>query len=154
MLNRAQLINDAWTLALSGRLSTDVAMATLSYLHKENDVLVWITPATILNDVMRRLTNTAAYDALKKYIRCKVSQQYKHHLLKQDSTIKELQANELFSALACIYGIEDCLKEAHRQFSLWRNNSSSYPIDRHFLGIISCYAVAYGGWNVWNFAYE
>ncbi|KAK0044048.1 aminopeptidase N [Biomphalaria pfeifferi] len=154
MLNRAQLINDAWTLALSGRLSTDVAMATLSYLHKENDVLVWIPPGTILHDVMRRLMNTAAYDAFKKYLRCKLSQQYQHILHKKGNTIKELQANELFSALACMYGIENCLKEAHRQFSLWMNNSSSYPIDRHILGFISCSAVAYGGWDAWNFAYE
>jgi len=41
IINRAQIINDAWSLSRAGQLSTNIALHTLDYLDQELDYVPW-----------------------------------------------------------------------------------------------------------------
>ncbi|CAG5121269.1 unnamed protein product, partial [Candidula unifasciata] len=42
-INRAQIINDAWSLARAQYIELETALSTLEYLHNERDYLPWVT---------------------------------------------------------------------------------------------------------------
>lgn len=61
-LNRAQLIDDAYWLARSGRLDTEILMKLLTYLKDEMEYAPWMAANNVLSYFHGKLRGTAGYD--------------------------------------------------------------------------------------------
>ena len=64
-VNRAQLIDDALSLARAGELDYDTALSVTRYLHREVDFIPWYSALTNLAYLKRRLTGTENYENFK-----------------------------------------------------------------------------------------
>lgn len=66
VLNRAQLIDDAFNLARAGVLNYSMPLNLISYLEKENDVIPWFTAMNNLDFVLERMRyRNTGYDDIK-----------------------------------------------------------------------------------------
>jgi len=58
--NKAQIINDAFALASSGRLDIVVALEAMSFLQKEKELIVWQSAIKILKKMNDFIGSTEA----------------------------------------------------------------------------------------------
>jgi len=58
--SKAQIINDAFALASSGRLDIAIALEAMTFLKKEKDLIVWQTTIKILEKMDESIGSTAA----------------------------------------------------------------------------------------------
>ena len=65
-MDRASLINDAFSLSSAGMLDYSIALSILSYLKDEKSYTVWSTAITVLDDLDDRLADTASYPLFKR----------------------------------------------------------------------------------------
>ena len=68
-VDRAQLLDDAFSLTRAGLLSEAIALEMSSYLTKEKSLVVWQTAIHHFSTLMELLRETEAKDDLNKYIR-------------------------------------------------------------------------------------
>ena len=60
-INRAQIINDAWSLAKSGDLSMSLALQTTNYLQNEREYVPWSAATSQLSFVSSMLVRDPLY---------------------------------------------------------------------------------------------
>ena len=65
-MDRASLINDAFSLSSAGMLDYSIALSILSYLKDEKSYTVWSTAIKVLDDLDDRLADTASYPLFKR----------------------------------------------------------------------------------------
>ena len=65
-MDRASLINDAFSLSSAGMLDYSIALSMLSYLKDEKSYTVWSTAIKVLDDLDDRLADTASYPLFKR----------------------------------------------------------------------------------------
>lgn len=65
VLNRAQLIDDAFTLARAGHLNYSVPLHISKYLKKENNTIPWYTAMNRFNYLIERMPSTGRYKNIK-----------------------------------------------------------------------------------------
>lgn len=65
VLNRAQLIDDAFNLAATSRLNYSIALDVASYLYQEEDLIPWIPAFTGLLKIHKILVNTKYHENFK-----------------------------------------------------------------------------------------
>ncbi|KAJ8315386.1 hypothetical protein KUTeg_007536 [Tegillarca granosa] len=73
MVNRAQIINDAWELVKADMLDIGTALDLLSYLIKEKDYIPWYAAVGELEYVDDMLSYTALYGQYQDYMRKSVN---------------------------------------------------------------------------------
>ena len=66
VINRAQLLDDAFNLAKSGMLDYETALSLTSYLSKETEYIPWSAALSGLSYVNKMLKRTPAYGDFKK----------------------------------------------------------------------------------------
>lgn len=65
ILNRAQLLDDSFALAIDEKLSYDVPMNLITYLDNEFDALPWFTAMKHFNYLYSQYEQTALEDTIK-----------------------------------------------------------------------------------------
>lgn len=65
VLNRAQIVDDSLNLAKNGRISYDLALDILDYLHQETDYVVWRAAEEDLTFLDNMLSGTKVYNKYK-----------------------------------------------------------------------------------------
>ena len=125
-MDRACLLNDAFSLAESGLLSYEVPLTMTAYLSKESHLVPWETVYTKLVTIGKLLENTSISTQFRKYIIELVTDHYQRLGWRDDGThLEKLNRNNILS-LACRHGLDICTKEAARLFSNWIKDSSVY----------------------------
>ena len=66
VINRAQLLDDAFNLAKSGMLDYETALSLTSYLSKETEYIPWSAALTGLSYVNKMLKRTSAYGDFRR----------------------------------------------------------------------------------------
>lgn len=148
MGDRACLLNDAFSLADSTKLSYDLALDMTKYLDKEDQYVPWNVAASKLTSLKRTLMFTDTFVAYNVYSRALIAPIYQSvgwsvdddHLKKLVEIyffweFVTLNVNFcLFSRLrvtilgsACSLGLPACLTEASREFKVWLENPSVRP---------------------------
>jgi len=69
VINRAQILNDAFNLARSGKLSYEIALGVTMYLAKETELVPWSAALDGLSYLSRMLQRTSAYGEFREYSR-------------------------------------------------------------------------------------
>ncbi|VDI82121.1 aminopeptidase N [Mytilus galloprovincialis] len=155
-VNRAQIINDAWSLAKSGDLSMKIALQTLEYLSMEDSNFPFDAAGKELTYVRNMLESTDIYADLSAFL----SKTYSPPLMRlgynnTGSGHLEKLLRSLVLREACRYGDQNCINFAINSFqNLMTSTGNTNPIDVELRSIVYNAAIQYGGQAEWDFAYK
>ncbi|KAH8346509.1 hypothetical protein KR084_001696 [Drosophila pseudotakahashii] len=111
--NRAQLINDLYRFATSGRVAHATLLELLTYLPQEDQYSPWSAANTVITLFNRYLSGDADYANFQFYVRELVSLQYDKfgvNDLNGEQHLVKFTRNLLVN-IACLAGLENCLTE-------------------------------------------
>jgi len=111
--NRAQLINDLYRFATSGRVPHATLLQLLTYLPQEDQYSPWSAANTVITLFNRYLSGDADYANFQFYVRELVSLQYDKfgvNDLNGEQHLVKFTRNLLIN-IACLAGLENCLTE-------------------------------------------
>ncbi|XP_060551724.1 aminopeptidase N-like isoform X2 [Ruditapes philippinarum] len=154
-INRAQIINDAWSLARAGQLSTDIALSVLEYLDKELDYVPWQAARKQLNYLDDMFRKTDLYGKFENFMLSKLSGPFSHFGTDDENAthIESLIRSDIVE-MACSYGLKQCIQYAKQLFAKWMDSPDMNPIDPDLRPAVYCTAIAEGDATEWNFAFD
>jgi aminopeptidase N len=132
VLNRAQLVDDALTLAFDGVISYDIALGVVSYLSRETDYIPWYPATVAFGKLDYILKGTDAHEDFQKFVRILMRRLY---LLRDDSKVDvysnaDQSAIELAIDWTCRLGDQSCLNNA---YSKMRAGRIAKPLETTFI---------------------
>nr|XP_033775374.1 aminopeptidase N-like [Geotrypetes seraphini]XP_033775376.1 aminopeptidase N-like [Geotrypetes seraphini]XP_033775377.1 aminopeptidase N-like [Geotrypetes seraphini] len=160
VMNRAQLISDAFSLARAKYIHTTAALDTTKFLINETEYMPWQTAIGSLDYFKQMFDRTDVYGSMKKYMKQQVFNLFYHfkdvtnNWTVRPSGLME-QYNEVNAiSLACTNDLQECKTMASDLFNNWMNNSSYNPIHPNLKTTIYCSAIARGEEKEWDFAWK
>ncbi|XP_072918448.1 aminopeptidase N-like [Hemitrygon akajei] len=160
VINRAQLIDDAFSLARGQHVRITRALETTRYLHTETESLPWDTLRTHLDFMELVLRENPAYNLLEEYVLSKVSPVFDYVELASPglhsvpSEGREQLAQEVVFGVACSNGLRKCNMAARDLFSRWMAQPDVNPIPPSLRRVVYCRSVAEGDQAEWDFAWK
>uniref|UniRef100_A0A674MCV6 Aminopeptidase n=1 Tax=Takifugu rubripes TaxID=31033 RepID=A0A674MCV6_TAKRU len=158
VINRAQLVDDAFNLARAKIISTELALRTTLYLKNERDYMPWESAINNLDFFYLMFDRSDVYGPLQVYLREQVRPLFEHYtnITRNWTTVpvghmdQYTQVNTL--SLACRTGLEQCQDLTTRWFSEWMNDNTKW-IHPNLRLTVYCNAIAAGGDREWDFAW-
>lgn len=154
-INRAQLINDAWSFSRANQLDVDIALNAVEYLDKEMDYIPRHAANKQLEYLDKMLSKSVYYGKFKKIMQKFICKAFSKIGLNSTSLdhFQSYMRTEV-SSTACSYDLPDCVYEAQRQFTDWMNHPNKNRISPDVRYIVYCTAIRTGGELEWDFAYS
>ncbi|GAB1610746.1 leucyl-cystinyl aminopeptidase-like isoform X1 [Argonauta hians] len=118
VVTRAQLINDAWSLAKAGMLSQEIPFKLLDYMDRERDDIALRAIITEISFIKNILRKNSVYGMFEDLVKDKLKVTF-NSLTDKHSNVY----TTVFSA-ACQYNLPECIAEAKNQFNDWKSNIS------------------------------
>uniref|UniRef100_A0A8C2DQB6 Aminopeptidase n=1 Tax=Cyprinus carpio TaxID=7962 RepID=A0A8C2DQB6_CYPCA len=137
VINRAQLIDDAFNLAKAGIIETTLALRTTLFLASETEYMPWESALDNLDYFYLMFDRTEVYGHMQVKIRWRTGERFINAL-----------------RVACSTGNEDCKTLITNWFKQWMDNPNVNPIKANLRSTVYCSAIAAGGEEEWNFAWE
>nr|XP_020472788.1 aminopeptidase N-like isoform X2 [Monopterus albus] len=78
VVNRAQIIDDAFSLARAKIIATTLALRTTKYLSKERDYIPWVSALKNLDYYILMFDRTEVYGALQAYLKKQIQPLFEH----------------------------------------------------------------------------
>lgn len=158
LLNRGQLIDDAFNLARAKQVSVSLALNSTRFLHNETDYIPWDSAMRNLNYFVLMFDRSEVYGPMQVYLRNQVTVLYDFFRNYTDnSTVPDehsLQHNQILAIrVACSNGLPECLEMAKDRFHFWMTNDTN-KIHPNLRSVIYCQAIAAGGQKEWEFAWD
>ncbi|XP_030620520.1 aminopeptidase N-like [Chanos chanos] len=159
VINRAQIIDDAFNLARAKIVSTTLALSTTKYLSEEKDYMPWESAIDNLGYFFLMFDRTEVYGAMQNYLKGKVSPLFEHFKditsnwtnIPTSHTEQYNQENAI--SLACSTGLKECTDLTTRWYREWMQNPDSNPINSNLKSTVYCNAIAAGGVEEWDFGW-
>lgn len=160
ILNRAQIIDDAFNLARARHIPTVLALNSTRYLAKERDYLPWDAALNNLGYIKTMFDRSEVYGPMRRYVQKQIIPLF-HYF--RDLTLNWTQIpaglmdqyNEIQAiSTACSYGVSECEVLATELFDTWKKNPSTNSIPPNLRSAIYCSAVKTGGEEAWDFAWR
>jgi len=118
-VDRASLLNDAFSLAESGHIPYTIPLSMTKYMSQETSLVAWETVFEKMVNMKKLLVFTPTYPLLQEYIRDLVNVHYSRLGWEQTGTHAEkLNRNNIIN-LACDSGLKDCNDQAAKLFQAW-----------------------------------
>uniref|UniRef100_A0A4W4GAF0 Aminopeptidase n=1 Tax=Electrophorus electricus TaxID=8005 RepID=A0A4W4GAF0_ELEEL len=160
IINRAQIIDDAFSLSRAKIISTTVALSTTKYLSKETEYVPWESAVRNLNHFSDMLEQTEVYDAMQNYLRQKVQPLFTYFKkitsdwtqIPSRHTDQYNQINAI--SLGCKTGVEGCMNLTSMWYNKWMENPSKNLIHPNLKATVYCYAISIGGDAEWEFGWK
>ncbi|KAG0720640.1 Aminopeptidase Ey [Chionoecetes opilio] len=148
--SRAQLLDDALSLARGGRLNYTTALGLMGYLAAEEEYVPWRSALNGLSYLEKMLTRTARYGDLKRYLLSLVGPLYDGVGFEDDLEAPHLEQLKrgVAVAWACKLGLHDCLTRAVTTFQTWITNDTA--VSPNIKTTVYCVGVAEGGEGAWD----
>ncbi|XP_026222167.1 alanyl (membrane) aminopeptidase a [Anabas testudineus] len=157
LMNRAQLIDDAFNLARAKLVDVTLALNTTRFLHSETEYLPWESAVRNLEYFFLMFDRSEVYGPMQAYLQEQVKGLYDffsnytdHSQVPKDHSSQYSQIIAI--EVACSNGLKKCVTMASSMFSLWMNGTNI--INPNLRSVIYCQAVAAGGKEEWEFAWE
>uniref|UniRef100_A0A914WIM0 glutamyl aminopeptidase n=1 Tax=Plectus sambesii TaxID=2011161 RepID=A0A914WIM0_9BILA len=159
---RSQLLDDAFTLAESGRINYNVPLKMSHYLTEENDYAPWATALAHFERIELLLRTKASYGDLQQFLINLLTPTY-NRIWNVTITDNQLLLENLQSLLVgrlCSLGHQPCIERAKLLFSVVPANClPEMHISSPFCNVISpslrpaiyCAAVEHGTRDEWDF---
>ncbi|XP_027016691.1 alanyl (membrane) aminopeptidase b, tandem duplicate 1 [Tachysurus fulvidraco] len=160
VINRAQIIDDAFNLARARIIETELALDTTLYLSVEREYMPWESALDNLDYFYLMFDRTEIYGLLQNYTMQQVEPlfQYFEALTNSFTTIPDHhmdQYNEVNALrVACSTGVVNCTTLVKTWFEKWMSNPSYNPIHPNLRSTVYCQAIAAGGATEWDFAWS
>ncbi|XP_052753551.1 aminopeptidase N [Galleria mellonella] len=158
-INRAQIVDDAMNLALSGRLDYRTALDITSYLIHERSYVPWKAGLVALGYIDTMLSKGAYYLEYKRYVLHLLTGAVKDlgwEVTANESVVRAQHRVDLLST-ACHLEHMDCMEHAVRMYNSWMmsaNPDAYNEIHADVRSTVYCVGVQVGGAREWRFAWE
>lgn len=160
VINRAQVIHDAFDLASAQKVPVTLALDNTLFLIRDTEYLPWQAALSSLSYFKLMFDRSEVYAPMQAYLKKQVTPLFDHFKTVTNSWTKRPeklmdQYNEINSiSTACSSGVPECKQLVTYLFNQWMANSSNNPIHPNLRSTIYCNAIAQGGEKEWNFAWE
>ncbi|KAM9764878.1 aminopeptidase Ey-like [Menidia menidia] len=159
VINRAQVIDDAFNLARAKMVDTVLALRTTKFLNKEVEYMPWETARRNLNFFFLMFDRSKVYGPMQAYIKKQVTPLFQHFKdltlnwtkIPENHTDQYNQVNAI--SLACSSGVEGCTELTTGWFKEWMKNPAANNISANLRSTVYCNAIAAGGVAEWDFAW-
>uniref|UniRef100_A0A4W6ENH2 Aminopeptidase n=1 Tax=Lates calcarifer TaxID=8187 RepID=A0A4W6ENH2_LATCA len=149
LMNRGQLIDDAFNLARAKLLSVTLALNSTRFLRTEHEYLPWESAVRNLEYFILMFDRSEVYGPMQAYLREQV-----RGLLIYEIIVLPPRHNQIIAIqMACSNGLPECMMMAKEMFAKWMNNDTN-NIHPNLRSVIYCQAVAFGGRTEWEFAWN
>lgn len=160
VINRAQLIDDAFNLARAKMVNTTLALRTTKFLNTEVEYMPWETARRSLNYYFLMFDRSEVYGPMQAYLKNQVTPLFNHFKkitvnwtkIPENHTDQYNQVNAI--SMACSTGVEGCKELTTGWFREWRNNPTNNTISPNLKYTVYCSAIAAGGVEEWDFAWS
>ncbi|XP_033824607.1 alanyl (membrane) aminopeptidase-like b [Periophthalmus magnuspinnatus] len=158
LLNRGQLIDDAFNLARAQLVSVSLALNSTRFLSNETEYIPWQFAEKNLDYFVLMFDRSEVYGPMQKYLQNQVTALYNYYKNYTDnSTVPPdptSQSSQILAVkLACSNGLPECVNMAKSMFKLWMTNNTN-RIHPNLRSVIYCQALAAGGLEEWEFAWD
>ncbi|XP_074210021.1 aminopeptidase N [Camelus bactrianus] len=160
VINRAQVIYDGFNLANAHIVSVTLALNNTLFLNKETEYMPWQAALNSLSYFKLMFDRSEVYGPMKKYLRKQVEPLFQHfesitkNWTERPQNLMD-QYNEINAiSTACSNGLSKCEELAKTLFSSWMKDPENNPIHPNLRSTIYCNAIAQGGQEEWDFAWE
>ncbi|XP_061819450.1 aminopeptidase Ey-like [Nerophis lumbriciformis] len=158
VINRAQIIDDAFNLARAKMVDLTLALSTTRFLHREVEYMPWQVALKHLQHFHLRLDRTDAFGPMQAYMKKQVTPLFKYFQeltanwtkTPDKHTDQYNQVNAI--SMACSAGVQGCRDLVTGWFSDWMKNSTK-TISPDLRAVVYCSAIAAGGVEEWDFAW-
>ncbi|KAB0800741.1 hypothetical protein PPYR_06480 [Photinus pyralis] len=152
-LNRAQLVDDVFSLAQAGQLSFDVAFNLSTYISREH---AFAPIASFLNNVMalyNKLSPENGHEQLRTYLGDMLNGEAISCLSDEenvnDTLSEKLNRVQILNAM-CIIGNEKCESYVFKKFQLWNRNPEKHRIPPNVEPATLCGGIRFGSQSEWD----
>nr|XP_046263621.1 aminopeptidase N-like [Scatophagus argus] len=159
IINRAQIIDDAFNLARAKIINTTLALRTTKYLSKERDYIPWESALRNLDYYILMFDRTEVYGALQAYLKKQIQPLFEHFKMITANWTKVPtghtdQYNQINAiGIACSMGVAGCRELIKSWYRQWMENPHQNPIHPNLKSTVYCSAIAFGGVEEWDFAW-
>ncbi|XP_051918007.1 aminopeptidase Ey-like isoform X2 [Hippocampus zosterae] len=159
VINRAQLVDDAFNLARAKLIPTVLALKTTKYLGKETEYMPWESALNNLDFFYLMFDRSEVYGPMQDYLRKQVIPLFNHYKNITDNWTKVPkghmdQYNQVNAiSVACRTGHQECQTLTQAWFKQWMDEKRN-PIDPNLRSTTYCNAIAAGGAKEWEFAWS
>uniref|UniRef100_A0A8C1JYB4 Aminopeptidase n=1 Tax=Cyprinus carpio TaxID=7962 RepID=A0A8C1JYB4_CYPCA len=159
VINRAQIVDDAFNLARAKIIPVTLALKTTKYLSKERDYMPWQSALNNLDYFYLMFTQTEVYEFLQNYTRKQVTPLFEHFkTITEDwshvptgHTDQYNQVNAI--RFACSTGVDECQNLTTSWYRQWMDQTNHNPIHPNLRSTVYCSAIASGGGDEWDFGW-
>nr|XP_006629062.1 PREDICTED: aminopeptidase N [Lepisosteus oculatus] len=160
VINRAQLVDDAFNLARAKIRSTVSALSTTKYLSNETEYMPWQSAIDNLGYFFLMFDRTEVNGPMQAYLKKQVSPLFKYFenitfnwtVIPEGHTEQYNQVNAI--KVACSNGHKECQELATKLYGEWMANPQVNPIHPNLRTSVYCSAIATGGTEEWNFGWR
>ncbi|KAM6181268.1 aminopeptidase N [Erethizon dorsatum] len=160
VINRAQVIHDAFDLASAQKVSVTLALDSTRFLIRETEYMPWEAALSSLSYFKLMFDRSEVYGPMKSYLRKQVQPLFSYfrnltsNWAVRPPTLME-QYNEVNAiSTACSNGLEECKELVTNLFRQWMENPQYNPIHPNLRSTVYCNAIAEGSEVEWDFAWE
>ena len=154
-LNKAQLVNDAMSLARVGKLPYNAAMDVLdAFKHNEDHYVPWEAALGTLNYLGKRLLSDETHlDKFEHFVEHLLEDRYHSLTFDESDNDKHLDKLSRISVLnwMCKVGYSDCVAKSKTYFDDWKNNGNG--VSPNMRDVVYNTAVRESNEN-WKFIHE
>ncbi|XP_057692430.1 alanyl (membrane) aminopeptidase-like b [Corythoichthys intestinalis] len=160
VMNRGQLIDDAFNLARAKMIDVTLALNTTVFLHKETAYIPWESAVRNLDYFIQMFDRSDVYGSMQTYLRNQVENlfmSFKNFTDNPEVLDHSSQQNQIIAIdVACSNGLPECTEMATRMFDNWMNSdeNNTKSIHQNLRSVIYCQGVAAGGKDEWEFAWK
>ncbi|KAI5620955.1 aminopeptidase N, partial [Silurus asotus] len=157
LINRGQLIDDAFNLARAKYINVTLALSTTKYLINETQYFPWESALNNLDYFILMFDRSEVYGPMQKYLRMQVVPLYNYFQEYTDNATVPRNLTDQYNqinaiSLACSNGVTECTDMATKLFNEWKNGTNRIPA--HLKSTIYCNAIAAGNEDDWDFAWK
>uniref|UniRef100_A0A0P6IZN9 Aminopeptidase n=1 Tax=Heterocephalus glaber TaxID=10181 RepID=A0A0P6IZN9_HETGA len=160
VINRAQVIYDAFNLASAHRVPVTLALDNTLFLIQETEYMPWQAALSSLNYFQLMFDRSEVYGPMKSYLKKQVEPLFDHFkILTKNWTERPLTLMEQYNEVnaistACSSGLKACKTLVTELFHQWMDNPQQNLIHPNLRSTVYCNAIAEGSEVEWDFAWE
>ncbi|CAG9759897.1 unnamed protein product [Ceutorhynchus assimilis] len=150
--DRANLIDDAFTLCRAGLLNATIPLELSTYLIKEKDYVPWATAIGHFENWARRMSESLPYKLFLNYMRnlLRPISNYVGWKNSDDHVKQLLRAKVLSAAILC--ELNETVNEAKSIFQKWMVHNKT--IDPNLKEAVYSAGIKFGGMTEWQFCWN
>ncbi|NXH34073.1 AMPN Aminopeptidase, partial [Myiagra hebetior] len=160
VINRAQIIDDAFNLARAKYVNVTLALNTTRFLSQETEYMPWQAALSNLQYFRLMFDRSEVFGPMSKYMKKQVTPLFNYYknLTNDWKDIPSglmVQYNEINAiSTACSYGVTECQNLATGYLQQWQKDVTKNPVPPNLRSAIYCSMVATGGEEAWNFLWD